>query len=121
MANRTTENAVNAILDTSLELEDLTPFIETANIIVSARCSDSEYSDEELTEIERWLAAHLVCVKDPQIAKEKVGEGDWTYDGKTGMGLDSTRYGQQVRMIDYKGTLAEIDKPQGDGEIKAIL
>jgi hypothetical protein len=60
-------------------------------------------------------------VLDPQLAKEKAGEGSWEFDGKTGMGLDSTRYGQQVRMIDYKGALAEIDKPQGDAEIKAIL
>ena len=121
MANRATEAEVLAILDTTLEEEDVTPFLDAANMIVSGKSTGVEYSAADLKLIETWLAAHLACTKDPQIAKEKIGEGNWTYDGKTGMGLKSTRYGQQVSMLDYKSTLAELDGSKGPAEVKTII
>jgi hypothetical protein len=90
-------------------------------MIVSGRCTGVSYGVDELELIERWLAAHLVCVRDPQLSREKIAEGDFTYDGKTGMGLSSTRYGQQVKILDYKATLAELDGIKGSAEVKAIL
>jgi len=121
MANRATEAEVLELLDTALEEEDITTFLDAANMIVSGKCLGVGYEDGELKLIEQWLAAHLVCAKDPQLAKEKVGEANWTYDGKTGTGLDSTRYGQQVKLLDYNLTLAELDHSKGPAELKTII
>jgi hypothetical protein len=107
-------------MDTTLTAEQITPFLESANAVVSGKCTGVEYGAEELELIERWLAAHLACTIDPQIAEETVGAGKWKYDGRTGMGLDSTRYGQQVRLLDHKGTLAELTNVKGVAEIKII-
>ena len=121
MANRATEAEVLELLDTTLEEEDITPFLDAANMVVSGKCTGVEYGDSELKLIEVWLAAHFASVRDPQISKEKVGEANWTYDGKTGMGLNLTRYGQQVKILDYKSTLAELDGTKGTAELKTLI
>ena len=120
MSNRATEVEVLEILDTALEAEDITPFLSAANASVSGRCGGVGSSADDLKLIETWLAAHLVCTKDPQIAEEKTGESRWKYDGKTALGLDSTRYGQQVKLLDYKSRLAVLDSSKGSAEFKTI-
>jgi len=121
MANRATEAEVLELLDTALEEENITPFLDTANMVVSRKLLGVGYSDTNLKVIETWLAAHFVSVRDPQISKEKVGEGDWTYDGKTAMGLDLTRYGQQVKILEDIGILADLDNSKGPAEVKTII
>jgi len=116
-----TETEVQQILDSSPDLEDLTPFLNAAHTIVAAKCTGIDYSENELSQIEAWLAAHLHCAKDPQISKEKTGNAETTYDGKTGTGLESTRYGQNVKLLDYKGALADLDKQKGRIDIGVLF
>ena len=121
MDNRATETEVLAILDTTLEAEDITPFLDFANMVVTRKLVGVGYSDSNLRLIETWLAAHLVCTKDPQIAKERTGrDTDTTYDGKTGMGLDLTRYGQQVKVLEDLKILAGLDSSKGTAELKTL-
>jgi hypothetical protein len=120
MPNRATESEVLALLDTDLEAEDITPFLNAANGVVSDECLGVEYSDEKLRDIEMWLAAHFVCARDPQIAEEKIGDATWKFDGKTDLGLDSTRYGQRLKIIDSKKTLAGLDTAKGAVEIQVL-
>jgi hypothetical protein len=120
MANRATEAEVKEILDTNLEETEITPFLNAANTVVTDVLMDEEYSDDLLKTIETWLAAHFVAIRDPRISKEKVGDGDATYHGKSGLGLNHTPYGQQVMLMDHHGKLAEITSSKGPAEVKVI-
>lgn len=110
MATRATEAMVKEIIDTDLTAEQVTPFLIAANTMVTDLLTGESYTTLTLKEIERWLAAHFVAVRDPQITKEKIGDAQADYEGKTGMGLQSTRYGQQVMILEHHGILATSGK-----------
>jgi hypothetical protein len=73
----------------------------------------SVLSTDTLTEIERWLSAHLCCVRWTQSAREKIGDGETEYMYKVDLGLKLTTYGQQVLLMDTTGAFAEM---QADAE-----
>lgn len=122
MANRATETEVKEIINTDLTEDQITPFLKSANILVTEVLSDEGYSDNLLKEIERWLAAHFVAIRDPQIAREKIGDVDVIYHGKSDLGLNHTPYGQQAMIMDYNGKLQVLQdgKQPIDAEVKAI-
>jgi len=110
MSNRVTEAEVLSIMDTSLTEEQITPFLETSNVIVTKLVgSDADYDSALLAKIEMWLAAHFASVRDPQIAQEKIGDAATTYHGKSGKGLEFTAYGQQVMILDFQGKFASLN------------
>ncbi len=106
MAARITDAEVKEIIDT--DITPLTAFITAANLIVTANLADKELGVDLLKEIERWLAAHLIAIRDPRAANEKINNSSVTYQGKTDMGLNHTSYGQQVLILDYTGTMASV-------------
>ena len=108
MAFRTDEAAVKAIIDTILTIAEVTPFLNTANIIVTDNLAGSSLSAEMLEEIEKWLAAHLVAIRDQRAKSERVEEWSVTYHGQTGTGLEFTAYGQQVLLLDTTGIMASL-------------
>jgi hypothetical protein len=99
---------VKEILETDLSNSVIETFILAANLTVTELLgSNTDISDAQRTEIERWLAAHLIAAtKEKQAKAEKAGEASITYQGETGMGLDGTMYGQQVKLLDTTGILA---------------
>lgn len=108
MAARVDDAGVKEILDTTVTT---TPFITAANLIVDQHLLGHGLTDALLTEIERWLAAHLACTRDPRVAKEALdGEFNVTYEGQTGLGLNRTSYGQQVKVLDPTGRLANLER-----------
>jgi hypothetical protein len=121
MASRATETEVKEIMDTTLTEEQLSPFLKAANSTVTGLLSDEGYGDTQLAEIERWLAAHFAsCAKDQIVSKEKIGGADATYHGKTGMGLESTFYGQTVKTLEYNGVLAQVEAAKSRSIIEVI-
>ena len=54
-------------------------------------------------------------MRDPRAAKSTIGPTSFTYEGKTGMGLEFTRYGQMALLLDSTGTLKK------SGMLKASL
>lgn len=118
---RTTEAEVKKIIDTALTDDQVKPFLISANILITDILLDEGYSIDLLKEIEKWLAAHFVAIRDPQVMKEKIGEVDAAYQGKTGLGLNYTSYGQQVMLLEYHGKLAEIAQGKGPAEVKVII
>lgn len=111
MANRVTIAEVREIFDTDLLDAVITTFIGTANRIVTSYLGTTAVlTAAELKDIELWLTAHLLAVtRDQQAQQEAVTGGagvNITYQGKTGLGLDATFYGQQVKMLDRTGILA---------------
>lgn len=103
---RVTDSEVKQIFNTDL---DTTPFITAANLLVSAKLgSKTELSTAQLKEIERWLAAHFVSVRDQRTSSERVGNASATFTGKYGLGLEGSREGQTAMALDITGTLAKL-------------
>lgn len=118
MSNTRVDSAdVKEIIDT--ELDDVSMFITTANILVTKLLGDSDLENDHLAEIEKYLAAHFVAIRDPsaqRIVSEKIGDaevryqaGSMTYSNsmKDASGLNETSYGKQVIIIDTTGILKE--------------
>ncbi len=105
---RTTADLVCKIVQTPLVPVDVEPFVRTANLVVTEHLGTSGLSEETLAEIELWLAAHFVCIHDQQLSAIGMGTANYRFNGKTGMGLDFTPYGQHVKFLDTTGVLAGI-------------
>ncbi len=101
-----TQTEVKEIIDT--DLTDLTAFIAAAHIIVTEDLASAGFSNERKTEIERWLAAHFVSMKEDsgRLTGKETGDSQYNFGGELGKGLQFTRYGQQVLLLDSSGTLA---------------
>lgn len=109
MATRVTATEVKEIIDTDLADSIVETFITPANqIVTDAVGSNTSLSDAQRKEIERWLTAHLLAVtRVRQTEKEGVADASVTFQGKTAMGLDASQYGQQVKLLDTTGTIAQ--------------
>lgn len=105
---RVTDADVRGIIDTTLS--DLTPFINTAHLVVDGNLLNEGYSDDILTSIELWLSAHYVAVQDPRVKSEALGDGSQTNYGNAAMGFNFTPYGQQVLALDSSGILAALGR-----------
>jgi hypothetical protein len=108
---RTTADDVKAIFDTDI---NLTPFLALASMMIADSIgTDSGMSEERLTEIEKWLTAHLACAKDPRATSEGISGVTTSYQTpRGGEGLSSTFYGQQVLLLDTSCRLANANKPK---------
>jgi len=105
---RVSDNEVKEIIETDVTT---TPFITIANLLVTDLLGDSGLSDAMLKEIERWLSAHFVAIRDPREKIIKTGDAGATFFlGKEGKGLESTPYGLQAMAMDTTGTLANLGK-----------
>jgi hypothetical protein len=111
---RTTSVAIASIIEVDSSI-DLTPFIETANLVVTDVCGDFDYTDEKLEMIERWLAAHFYAVRDPRPASEAAGSVSANYQYKVDLNLAVTTYGQQAMLLDTSGGLAALNKRASSG------
>jgi hypothetical protein len=107
MAIRVDDTEVEAIIDTESHI-DTDAFITTANAMVDEYLADSDLSAAILTEIEKYLAAHFIAIKQRVLKSEKYGDAKDDYAVKVGMGLDATPYGQQVKILDSSGLLANV-------------
>ena len=72
--------------------------------------SDSVLDSDDLEIIERWLAAHLYAHADQLLSSKSTADASGTYQGKTGMGLESTQYGQTAMDMDASGCLRSMNK-----------
>lgn len=109
MSNRVTATEVKDIIDTSLSDTVVDTFIGAANLTVTEYIGDdTSLSNDQKKEIERWFTAHLIaCTRQQQAQAERIGDAQITYQGQTGKGLDATFYGQQVKILDTSGKMAQ--------------
>jgi len=111
MANRTSAAAVKVIMDTSLDDPTIEVYIDIANPIITDVMDGSGVGTVRLEELERWLTAHLITITRERMgAEEKLGEATIKYIGKFREGLDSTPYGQTVKLLDTTGAFGEQGK-----------
>jgi hypothetical protein len=106
---RVNVNDVAAIIATELTDEQIQAFITTAHQIVVDRVQGQGLSEDTMTQIEQYLAAHFVSLRDPRVEMEKIGgEYQARYQiGDLGEGLASTVYGQTALALDSTGTLIQ--------------
>lgn len=108
---RVTAADVQEILDTTLEASVINAFINTANTFIEVNLSSANLGEAMLTEIEKWLAAHFLSLRDRRVKSENIaGEYSVTYEvGNLGKGLMSTTYGQTAVALDTSGTLGSLN------------
>lgn len=100
---------LRAVYETTLEDYQLQAFVDDANLLVTEELAGAGLSDERLAAIEKYLAAHMASLRDPRYQSENIaGEWSYTVQGKTGMNLDATFYGQQAKLLDTSGTLDKL-------------
>lgn len=117
MAVRVTATEVREIIEIDPDL-DIDSFILAANLMVTAICTDSSLLDTQLKEIERWLSAHLIAIREPRAMSRKAGPFSESYATKLALGLKVTRYGQQALIMDTSGALEAASEHRDDAEIK---
>lgn len=108
MANRVTDLEVFEIIETSLT--DIDVFIDTANMMTTGYLTGKGLSDATLKEIEKYIAAHILSLRDPRTRSVTVDVLSESYQGQWGLGLNGTSYGQTAILLDTSGTLGILAK-----------
>ena len=109
MATRVSAAEVREIIEIDATL-DIDSFILAANTMVTIICTDASLTVAQLKEIERWLSAHLVAIREPRAQSRKAGPFSEAYMFKVALGLKVTRYGQQAIWMDTSGALEQANK-----------
>jgi len=99
---------VKAILDTDIPEADILAYIKSASELVNYSIGSS-LADSLKDEVIRWLSAHLIAsTREQQLHSAGAGTAKAVFQGKSGLGLDSTLYGQQAKALDISGKLAAL-------------
>jgi len=102
-------------LASTIDDANIMAFINQASLFVDTYLSSSDLDDDVLKIIEENVAAHMLCIMDPRLMREKIDVVEVQYlTPKTGEGLKGTSYGQMAIMMDPTGTLAKV----GEGKRK---
>lgn len=114
-----TDADVKAIIDTD---RDTSPFIVTANLIVTETLADKGLSADRLDQITLYLSAHFVCLTEERggLVSSRLGDSSESYRAPAigSKGFETTRYGQQAMILDTSGKLAA---QQANGGLKALF
>lgn len=117
---RTTAQLVQGLLIADYDTKnnpDLTPFINTASIMVDTVVLQGAskgivLSGTESEMIERWLAAHYYAVNDKPYQSKSTEGASASFVGQTAMYLEATLYGQTAMRLDRSGVLNNIGGKQ---------
>lgn len=118
---RTTPELVAGIIEVD-DGDDLEPFIDVANELVTEVCAPVvTYSAPRLEKIERWLAAHFYAIQRPRNFLEQAGTLREQIESKVDLGFNVTRYGQQAMRLDTAGGLAALDAQSGGADSATVI
>ena len=117
MANRVTATEVRVLynFDPAIINADADVFIKSANFLTNLVEAAGLTDADDLKEIERWLGAHLIAIRDPQAASERAGDVAQSLQQRVDLHFNQTRYGQQALIPDTTGTLAELQEDAVSG------
>ncbi len=119
---RVTPTEVKEIIEIDSTITDpqIEVFIISANLLTN-RCEANGLTDADtLKEVERWLSAHLVAIRDTRSSSEKADVVAQSFQYKLGLNFNVTMYGQQALLMDASGTLAAIqDDAENGRSVKA--
>lgn len=111
--SRVTTEEVKRIITTAVDDSDILTCIDVGSNLVDDLLVGKGLSTARLKDIELFLAAHYVAIKDPDAGMLVEQEIDGTrskYGGDLGMALAATRYGQQAMALDITGELTSVGK-----------
>lgn len=114
MPNRASATEVKGIITTSMDDPRVDNFITTANAVVNQHLTGENLSDDLLALIERWLAAHFLAIDEARVTQEDADGVSRRYEGTVGTGLNATRFGQQVILLDPTGKLLALETSKLD-------
>lgn len=106
MAARTNPTVVQQFLGENYDgTTILTRFITLANIVTSrvstcATARGTTLSADELENLESLLACHFYMMADKAYQSRTTADANATFQGQTGMELDSTDYGQSAKLLE---------------------
>ena len=111
------------VYDTAIIDAEANVFITAANLLVNiVNTTGGITAAATLKEIERWLSAHFICIRDPQASSEKAGSVGQSLQNKVDLHFNQTRYGQMALLLDTSGTLAALQaQAEGKGVLTASL
>lgn len=90
---------VSEILQTELDVADLSAFIEDAHIVVNRRCKPFTENESALADVETYLAAHLATAKEPRVSSTSGAVTQVKLD------TDADRYWNRAMLLDPTGRL----------------
>jgi hypothetical protein len=96
------------LVATALENETLQVYAEAAHDMVEEIVTpNTDYDDNRLKEIERFVAAHLATASDPSESSSGAGEFRTEYESPSEIeaGLGETRYGRRALDLDTDNVL----------------
>jgi len=112
---RTTESAVTTTIDTNLDSQAVTDWIEIASEVVDDIADkDSSISDTRLRLIEKLVAQHMLSAQDPRVEEDEIGDSSAVYQGNTKLYFEATQYGQRAIGLDPTNTLTSTGKEQAN-------
>jgi hypothetical protein len=117
---RTTEDKVGTVVEIEAA-DDITPFITTANIMVTKVLGASGYDVDLMEIIERYYAAHLYRIFRPQVTSESVSGVSESITLSIGQQLKQTTYGQQVLIFDVDGYFNKLQGAAESGRPKRSI
>jgi hypothetical protein len=125
MATRVSDDDVRGILNSDLDIS-MAAFLQTANVMVTYvdSCDTRNLlSDDQLKQIEIWLAAHFYSVRDQLYSSNKTADAEADFQtGVKGEGsYDTTDYGRQAMALDITGCLANLNDQAKNGKRVASL
>lgn len=91
------------------ETADLTEAIISSEMVIRGKAQPAGYTQAEMEILHVWFAAHLYEVNVQRKFEQKIGKSMQKPETKVGMGLDLTRPGQQVKVLDYLHAFADLD------------
>lgn len=115
MAVRTTAAEVKQILDGCTISDTIVDvYIASASRLVdSVYANDTTMTDAQLEDIELWLSAHMIaCTLTRQTSQETVDDVSVKYTGYWSKDLESTSYGQMVKVLDTSGKMGNLGKKE---------
>jgi len=122
VANRVTDDEVHGIMIDLDDTVDTTPFIETANLVITEKLVGKGLTDAMLIKIELWLSAHFATldVEKGGLRSSKLGEADESYVWtRGGSGFGTTRYGLTAIALDTSGILQTLSA-QGAARLTVV-
>jgi hypothetical protein len=113
-----TDEGVRGIVSVR-EGDSLVPFLAAAASIVTRHLVPvfpADITEDELTQVETWLAAHFYSIWRQRRASESASVVSASYQYNLGLYLASTMYGQQAMMMDPTGLLAALNAETTEGK-----
>lgn len=106
---------------TVLAAADLSEVIDAALMLIKGLAEPAGYTQFEMEKLHTYLSAHLYEVDNQRMFEEEIGRAREKPETKVDLGLQLTRPGQQVLVLDYKKAFAPIADDQQTSRRPRVL